>query len=44
MDLKLEVVPIPVSDVNAAKSFYVEQSGSTSTTTSARSRACGSSR
>ena len=27
MDLKLEVVPIPVSDVDAAKAFYVEQVG-----------------
>ena len=27
MDLKLEVVPIPVSDVDAAKTFYTEQVG-----------------
>jgi catechol 2,3-dioxygenase-like lactoylglutathione lyase family enzyme len=27
MDLRLEVVPMPVSDVDAAKSFYVEQVG-----------------
>ncbi len=27
MDMKLEVVPIPVSDVDAAKSFYTEQVG-----------------
>jgi catechol 2,3-dioxygenase-like lactoylglutathione lyase family enzyme len=27
MDLKLEVVPIPVSDVDAAKVFYTEQVG-----------------
>ena len=27
MDLKLEVVPIPVADVDAAKSFYTEQVG-----------------
>ena len=27
MDLKLEVVPIPVSDVDAAKTFYAEQVG-----------------
>jgi catechol 2,3-dioxygenase-like lactoylglutathione lyase family enzyme len=27
MDLKLEVVPIPVSDVDAAKAFYVERVG-----------------
>jgi catechol 2,3-dioxygenase-like lactoylglutathione lyase family enzyme len=27
MDLRLEVVPIPVTDVDAAKAFYVEQVG-----------------
>jgi predicted enzyme related to lactoylglutathione lyase len=27
MDLKLELVPIPVSDVDRAKSFYTEQLG-----------------
>ena len=27
MDMRLEVVPIPVSDVDAAKRFYVEQVG-----------------
>jgi predicted enzyme related to lactoylglutathione lyase len=27
VDLKLEVIPIPVSDVDAAKAFYVEQVG-----------------
>ena len=27
MDLKLEVVPIPVSDVDVAKAFYTEQVG-----------------
>jgi catechol 2,3-dioxygenase-like lactoylglutathione lyase family enzyme len=27
MDLKLEVVPIPVSDVDAAKAFYTQQVG-----------------
>jgi catechol 2,3-dioxygenase-like lactoylglutathione lyase family enzyme len=27
MELKLEVVPIPVSDVDAAKAFYTEQVG-----------------
>ena len=27
MDLKLEVVPIPVSDVDAAKDFYTERVG-----------------
>jgi catechol 2,3-dioxygenase-like lactoylglutathione lyase family enzyme len=29
MDLKLEVVPIPVSDVDAAKAFYTERVGFT---------------
>jgi catechol 2,3-dioxygenase-like lactoylglutathione lyase family enzyme len=27
MDMRLEVVPIPVSDVDAAKAFYTEQVG-----------------
>ena len=27
MDMKLEVVPIPVRDVDAAKDFYTEQVG-----------------
>jgi catechol 2,3-dioxygenase-like lactoylglutathione lyase family enzyme len=27
MDMKLEVVPIPVSDVDRAKAFYTEQAG-----------------
>jgi catechol 2,3-dioxygenase-like lactoylglutathione lyase family enzyme len=27
MDLKLEVVPMPVSDVDAAKAFYTDQVG-----------------
>lgn len=27
MDLKLEVVPMPVTDIDAAKSFYVDQVG-----------------
>jgi predicted enzyme related to lactoylglutathione lyase len=31
MDWKLEVVPIPVSDVYRAKRFYSEQAGSRST-------------
>jgi catechol 2,3-dioxygenase-like lactoylglutathione lyase family enzyme len=29
MEWKLELVPIPVSDVDAAKRFYVEQMGFT---------------
>jgi predicted enzyme related to lactoylglutathione lyase len=28
MDLKLELIPVPVSDVDQAKKFYVEQAGS----------------
>ena len=27
MDMKLELVPIPVSDIDRAKAFYVEQVG-----------------
>jgi hypothetical protein len=27
MDMKLEVVPIPVSEVDAAKTFYTEKVG-----------------
>jgi catechol 2,3-dioxygenase-like lactoylglutathione lyase family enzyme len=27
MDLKLEVIGVPVSDVDAAKAFYVDQVG-----------------
>jgi catechol 2,3-dioxygenase-like lactoylglutathione lyase family enzyme len=27
MDMKLEVVPIPVRDVDAAKDFYTRQAG-----------------
>ena len=42
MDMKLEVVPIPVSDVDAAKAFYTERSGSGSITMSAPTTTCGS--
>ena len=27
MDMKLELVPVPVSDINRAKTFYVEKIG-----------------
>ena len=27
MDMKLELVPVPVSDVDRAKAFYVEKVG-----------------
>ena len=27
MDLKLELIPVPVTDVDGAKAFYVEQAG-----------------
>lgn len=27
MDMKLELVPVPVSDIDRAKSFYVDQAG-----------------
>jgi hypothetical protein len=33
MDYKLEVVVVPVSDVDRAKAFYVDQAASTSTWT-----------
>jgi len=39
MDMKLEVIGLPVSDVDAAKAFYVERSALCSTTTTIRSRA-----
>lgn len=29
MDMKLELVPVPVSDVDRAKAFYVDQAGFT---------------
>ncbi len=43
MDFKLEVVIVPVSDVDRAKAFYVEKAGFTWTsTTVARSSASSS--
>jgi predicted enzyme related to lactoylglutathione lyase len=27
MDFKLELIPVPVSDVDPAKAFYAEQAG-----------------
>ena len=43
MDFKLELVPVPVSDVDCAKTFYATRPASTSISTSAtarRSAAC----
>jgi predicted enzyme related to lactoylglutathione lyase len=33
MDFKLELIPVPVSDVDRAKAFYAEKAGFTSITT-----------
>ena len=44
MDLKLEVVPIPVSDVDAAKAFYTEQVGFNLDHDAVPTSTCGSSR
>lgn len=44
IEMKLEVVPIPVSDVDAAKTFIRRRSASTSTTTFDPTTGCGSSR
>jgi hypothetical protein len=44
MDLKLEVVPIPVADIDAAKAFYIERVGFHLTTTRVRTSGCGLSR
>ena len=33
MDFRLELVGVPVSDVDRAKDFYVDQAGLSSTTT-----------
>ena len=46
MDLKLELVPIPVADVDRAKAFYAGRRDSTSTTTwpSATPASCSSRR
>ena len=41
MDMKLEVVPIPVRDVDAAKDFYTRQVGFGLDHTSGPTRTCG---
>lgn len=41
MQMKLEL-PIPVTDVDRAKTFYVERLGLLKTSTRSRRRACGS--
>ena len=43
MDWKLELVAVPVSDVDRAKAFYVDQVGFTPTTTTGSATSCGSS-
>ena len=43
MDYKLELIAVPVSDVDRAKAFYVDQAASTPTTTTGSTRTCGSS-
>jgi hypothetical protein len=40
MDWKLELVSIPVTDVDWAKAFYVEQVGFTPTVTTKSPRTC----
>jgi catechol 2,3-dioxygenase-like lactoylglutathione lyase family enzyme len=42
MDFKLELVGVPVSDVDRAKDFYVEQAGLSSTTTTRLPMTCAS--
>jgi catechol 2,3-dioxygenase-like lactoylglutathione lyase family enzyme len=44
MDLRLEVVPIPVSDVDAAKAFYTERVGFGLDHDARPTTTCGSSR
>jgi hypothetical protein len=42
MDYKLEVVAVPVSDVDRSLAFYIQRSASPSTWTTARATASGS--
>jgi extradiol dioxygenase family protein len=42
MQMKLELVPIPVTDVDRPKTFYVERLGLLKTSTCSRRRVCGS--
>ena len=42
MDFKLELVPIPVTDVDRAKAFYVDAPASTPTTTTGSTTTCAS--
>ena len=42
MDMKLELVPIPVTDVDRAKAFYVEKVGLVEDVDVAPMEACGS--
>ena len=43
MDMKLELVAVPVSDPDRAKAFYTSRSASTPITTSRSRRDCASS-
>ena len=43
MQMKLELVPLPVSDVDRAIAFYAEKLGFTRTSTCSPARASGSS-
>jgi hypothetical protein len=42
MDWKIELVAIPVTDVDRAKTFYVERPASTPTTITKSTKRCGS--
>jgi predicted enzyme related to lactoylglutathione lyase len=42
MEMKLELVPIPVADVDRAKTFYIERFVLLKTSTCSRRRASGS--
>ena len=43
MDWKLELVAVPVSDVDRAKTFYTEQAGFNADTITPSARSCASS-
>jgi len=42
MNFELQLVQLPVSDVDRAKAFYTEQAGFTATPTSSSARTCAS--
>jgi hypothetical protein len=43
MEMKLELVPVPVIDIDRAKAFYVDRSGLSRTSMFGQLRRCGSS-